>query len=126
MMDSKEEICPFCDARQAVLENELAYARYDGFPVNDGHLLLVPRRHVSDYFDTTEAEKQALQELLERGKSLLDGEKSPDGYNFGVNCGQAAGQTVMHVHVHLIPRYDGDMDDPRGGIRGVIPKKQKY
>ena len=108
------------------MENELAYARYDGFPVNDGHLLLVPRRHVSDYFDTTEAEKQALQELLERGKSLLDGEKSPDGYNFGVNCGQAAGQTVMHVHVHLIPRYDGDMDDPRGGIRGVIPKKQKY
>jgi len=118
--------CPFCDASQAVLENELAYARYDGFPVNDGHLLIVPRRHVSDYFDTTEAEKQALQELLERGKFLLDGEKSPDGYNLGVNCGQAAGETIMHTHIHLIPRYRGDMDDPRGGVRGVIPEKQKY
>jgi diadenosine tetraphosphate (Ap4A) HIT family hydrolase len=81
---------------------------------------------VADYFDMTPEEKTAVMELVEQGKALLDQELKPDGYNVGINSGSAAGQTVMHAHVHLIPRYRGDTDDPRGGVRGVIPEKQKY
>jgi len=81
---------------------------------------------VADYFDMTPEEKTAVMELVEQGKALLDRELKPDGYNVGINSGLAAGQTVMHAHVHLIPRYRADTDDPRGGVRGVIPEKQKY
>ena len=82
--------------------------------------------HVADYFDMTPEEKTAVMELVEQGKALLDRELKPDGYNVGINSGLAAGQTIMHAHVHLIPRYRADTDDPRGGVRGVIPEKQKY
>ena len=81
---------------------------------------------MADYFDMTPEEKTAVMELVGQGKALLDQELKPDGYNVGINSGSAAGQTVMHAHVHLIPRYRGDTDDPRGGVRGVIPEKQKY
>ena len=120
------ENCPFCEQSEQILSNKLAYARYDNYPVTDGHILIIPTRHVSDYFDLFPDEKTAIFNLLEQAKQLLDKEKQPDGYNIGINVGEAAGQTVWHVHVHLIPRYKNDMEDPRGGVRGVIPEKQKY
>jgi diadenosine tetraphosphate (Ap4A) HIT family hydrolase len=109
-----------------LLDNALAFARYDDNPVSPGHVLILPYRHVADYFDTTQAERHAMLDLIEAAKRLLDREHEPDGYNLGINCGEAAGQSVPHVHYHLIPRYLGDMENPRGGVRGVIPDKQKY
>ena len=118
--------CLFCHPRETVLGNELVFARYDDFPVSPGHLLLIPHRHVASYFDLTTAEKQALWQLLDEAKILLDREHGPGGYNVGINCGPVAGQSVPHVHLHLMPRYVGDVPDPRGGVRAVIPAKQKY
>ncbi len=118
--------CPFCASNKYILSNDLAYARYDKYPVNDGHLLIIPFRHVSDFFDLTKDERNAMFELVDEAKILLDKKYKPDGYNIGINVGEAAGQTVWHVHVHVIPRYKDDMEDPRGGVRGVIPGKQKY
>ncbi len=118
--------CPFCTPENIVLSNELAYAIFDIYPVNKGHLLIIPKRHVSDFFDTTTEEREAINELLEQGKSLLEEKYQPDGYNIGINCGETAGQTIFHVHVHLIPRFEGDMENPRGGVRGVIPEKRIY
>lgn len=121
-----QDTCPFCDSEVAILKNELAYARYDIYPVNEGHILVVPFRHASDFFDLTNEERVAIFKLVDESKALLDKEHKPDGYNIGMNVGEAAGQTVWHVHVHVIPRYNNDMTDPRGGVRGVIPEKQKY
>ncbi len=118
--------CPFCATEGAVLGNDLAYARLDKYPVTPGHLLILPRRHVATWFDANADERQALLALLEQGRRLLDEQHAPDGYNIGINVGEAAGQTVMHLHVHLIPRYRGDVANPRGGVRGVIPSRQNY
>jgi diadenosine tetraphosphate (Ap4A) HIT family hydrolase len=118
--------CPFCAAEGAFLGNELAYARYDRYPVTPGHLLIIPRRHVADFFDVTDAERAALWDLAGQAHALLRRERNPDGFNIGINVGAAAGQTVFHVHMHLIPRYRGDVGNPRGGVRGVIPAKQSY
>lgn len=121
-------MCPFCtlipDA--IVLENDLAKAFYDKYPVHEGHLLIVPKRHAETYFDVTPEEILAIHELVKQGKELIDEEHSPDGYNIGVNVGSYGGQTVMHLHFHLIPRYKGDVDDPRGGIRKAIPNLVPY
>ena len=87
---------------------------------------MVPHRVYADYFDSTEEEIVGLQALVVAAQKLLDEKYSPDGFNVGINCGVAAGQTVPHMHIHVIPRYKDDMDDPRGGVRGVIPSKQKY
>lgn len=119
--------CIFCDMKDNyILENNLAYAIYDKYPVGTGHMLIIPKRHVKDFFDITKEEREAIFELVDKAKELLDEEYLPDAYNVGINCGEEAGQTVMHMHVHLIPRYEGDTHDPRGGVRGVIPKKMKY
>jgi diadenosine tetraphosphate (Ap4A) HIT family hydrolase len=118
--------CPFCDASGEVAGNALAYARFDAHPVNPGHLLLLTRRHAEHWFEATADERAALLELVDAGKRLLDERYRPDGYNIGINVGEAAGQTVMHLHVHLIPRYRGDVPEPRGGVRGVIPARQSY
>jgi diadenosine tetraphosphate (Ap4A) HIT family hydrolase len=118
--------CPFCEIAEPVLHSDLAFAVFDKYPVNPGHLLLLPRRHVATWFEATAAEQAALLALLDEGKRLLDGRYRPDGYNIGINVGDAAGQTVMHLHVHLIPRHRGDCADPRGGVRGVIPARQSY
>lgn len=118
--------CIFCKMKDYILENELAYAIYDKYPVGKGHMLFIPKRHVKDFFDITKEEREAIFELIDEGKKLLDKKYSPDSYNVGINCGEHAGQTIMHVHVHLIPRYIGDMKDPTGGVRGVIPEKMKY
>lgn len=108
------------------MDNTLAYARFDKYPVNPGHALIIPFRHFSSVFEATKDEREAMWDLIENVKVFLDGRYSPDGYNLGVNCGTSAGQTVMHLHIHIIPRYTGDMENPRGGVRGVIPEKRVY
>lgn len=120
--------CPFCNPGPTAikLSNQLSYAREDGFPVSPGHLLIIPLRHVSDFFDLTEEERTAMFELLWVAKKHLSEALKPGGFNVGVNAGEVAGQTVMHVHLHLIPRYAGDVPDPRGGVRWVIPEKGRY
>ncbi len=120
--------CPFCDlrGREILAENALAAAFPDGFPVNPGHTLIVPRRHVPTWFDASREEQLAILELADRVKARLDAELKPDGYNGGFNAGPAAGQTVSHLHLHLIPRFDGDVDDPTGGVRFVIPARGNY
>lgn len=120
--------CPFCNPskEEIVLANDLCYARYDNYPVSPGHLLVIPYRHVADFFDATDEEQAALLALVREAKTLLDERFLPAGYNIGVNVRAAAGQTVMHLHVHVIPRYAGDMEDPRGGVRGAIPERRVY
>lgn len=108
------------------MEKPLAYVKRDGYPLTDGHALVIPRRHVATFFDTTAEERQAMLELLDEVKALLDARSRPDGYNIGFNDGVAAGQTVMHLHIHIIPRYAGDTSDPRGGIRWIFPDKAAY
>lgn len=125
-MNERVQDCPFCSPDNLLFENALAYVKPDKFPVNPGHLLIISRRHVADFFLTTDAEKAALLALLDQAKRYLDGKHAPAGYNIGINVGETAGQTIMHVHLHLIPRYHGDLDNPRGGVRGVIPSRQSY
>lgn len=124
----KDAGCIFCNLPQSekIAESDLCFAMFDGFPVSKGHVLIIPKRHVADYFDLTDEEIMAMQHMMKEIKERLDEEFSPDGYNVGVNVNEAAGQTVFHVHMHLIPRYRGDVENPRGGVRGVIPHKQKY
>lgn len=121
--------CPFCNPeieRELIVESATAYSIYDKFPVNDGHALIIPKRHTKDFFDLTFKEQSACLFMLNKVKIEVGKRFKPDGFNIGVNVGETAGQTVPHVHIHLIPRYDGDVEDPKGGIRGVIPHKQKY
>ncbi|HJJ36870.1 MAG TPA: HIT family protein [Methanocorpusculum sp.] len=120
------ESCPFCSCDRILFENAFAYVREDAYPVSPGHLLIISKRHVSDWFSLSAEEQRAMIELLDRAKTYLDSRYHPDGYNAGVNCGEAAGQTVFHVHLHLIPRYAGDCPEPRGGIRGAIRSRQSY
>lgn len=123
---SQHPNCPFCGEPDFIIENELAFADYDSYPVSAGHCLVIPRRHIAEYFDVTATEKAAIWELVDELKGIIEREFSPDGYNIGVNVGAAAGQSIPHVHIHVIPRYAGDVKDPQGGVRGVIPHKQKY
>lgn len=120
--------CPFCPppAERVVVTSELAVAIRDGYPVSPGHTLVIPKRHVASLSDVTIDEAKALWALLAEVRAGLDAELKPAGYNVGVNDGRAAGQTVMHLHVHLIPRFVGDRPDPRGGVRWVIPERADY
>jgi diadenosine tetraphosphate (Ap4A) HIT family hydrolase len=124
----KQSECPFCSPSEdeMIIKDRLCYSRWDKFPVSKGHILIIPFRHVSSYFDTTHDEKKSIAKLIEACKKILDQQFSPDGYNIGVNVGEPAGQTVMHCHIHIIPRYIGDIENPRGGVRGVIPHKREY
>lgn len=117
--------CPFC-LQESFLETEYCYARWDKYPVNRGHALIIPKRHVNTWFDVNIKEQHDALLLLDKVRDYLDVKFSPNGFNIGLNCGSSAGQTVMHSHMHVIPRYKNDMDDPTGGVRGVIPSKQKY
>jgi diadenosine tetraphosphate (Ap4A) HIT family hydrolase len=121
--------CAFCELpiSRIIAENELAAAFRDGFPVTEHHTLIIPKRHVSDYFELFQPERNAMQALMEEQRALiLDVDPSVTAFNIGVNAGGDAGQTIFHCHMHLIPRRTGDVQDPRGGVRGVIPSKQKY
>ena len=124
---SKE--CIFCEldeTHEVIYKGKVWTAIMDGFPVSEGHTLLIPNRHVETYFDLTTFEMMSLNLAIKNVKEILDNRYHPDGYNIGMNCGEAAGQTVMHCHVHIIPRYKGDVENPRGGVRGVIPNKKEY
>lgn len=120
--------CTFCDIDPArmVGEDQFAFAIRDGFPISAGHTLIIPRRHIASFFDATSAERTALLSLLDAARDVLMNELAPAGFNIGINDGPAAGQTVPHLHIHLIPRFDGDMADPRGGVRWVIPALADY
>ena len=122
--------CLFCDLvkhkEKIIYENDKFYAIYDSFPVNLGHVLIISKRHVLDYFGLDEQEILALDQAIREVKAITDKLYKPNGYNIGINNGEVAGQSIMHLHVHLIPRYLGDCKNPRGGVRGVIPEKQKY
>ena len=117
---------PFFDDREHLFENSIGFVIYDNFPVNQGHSLIVPKRVYPNFFDSTKEEIEGLNELIFKTKEYLDKKFQPQGYNIGINCGRVSGQTIGHVHIHLIPRYKNDVEDPRGGVRGVIPSKQKY
>ena len=119
--------CLFCkDAKGVSLDHELAYSARDTYAVSPGHTLVIPRRHVASFFDLTPEEVQACMDLISEEKKLLDAEFQPDGYNIGVNIGPAAGQSIFHVHIHIIPRYEGDVENPQGGVRHVIPRNAHY
>ncbi|MEE9323516.1 MAG: HIT family protein [Candidatus Aenigmarchaeota archaeon] len=122
--------CRFCDPvyqkERNDLENEHFFANFDKHPVSKGHMKLIPKRHVDSFFDLTHEEVKALYDLLKKAKKMLDEKFHPDGYSIGINEGKAAGQTKFHLHVHLIPRYFGDVPDPTGGVRNVIPEKGNY
>jgi diadenosine tetraphosphate (Ap4A) HIT family hydrolase len=121
--------CLFCGERaqvDALAANELAIALVAGFPVSPGHALIVPRRHEPDFFSLSAEEQAAVIALVNPVRAVLDRQFSPDGYNLGVNAGRAAGQTIMHTHLHVIPRYAGDVPEPRGGVRWVLPETARY
>ncbi len=120
--------CPFCNPSPSDIKfsNELCYAREDAFPVSPGHMLIIPFRHIADFFEIKDDERMAMFELLWLVRDRALEALSPGGFNVGVNAGEVAGQTVMHVHLHLIPRFKGDVADPRGGVRWIIPAKARY
>lgn len=121
--------CPFCRlSRQVevICETATCLAFYDGYPVSPGHALIIPKRHVASYFDLTNHEREAMNVMAQYVKRKIDERFHPDGYNIGININEAAGQSVFHCHMHIIPRYKGDVKNPKGGVRGVVPNKQKY
>ena len=120
--------CIFCnlDKNQILFENELALAFFDAMPVSKGHTLIIPKRHSENYFELTKEEISAMFELSLKVKEYLDKEYHPDGYNVGFNVREAGGQSVIHTHMHVIPRYKGDVEHPRGGIRKVVKIKDHY
>ena len=124
------EECLFCTEAyrsRAIARQGTVFAVPDGFPVTPGHLLIIPLRHTADFFSMTPEERDDLEELLILMKDrILEGDPAVTGFNIGVNCGVSAGQSIMHAHVHLIPRRDGDTANPKGGVRGVIPGKRGY
>ena len=125
-------MCIFCDLIKSIDKDRVIYqdstwiAILDGYPVSEGHTLLIPKRHCETYFDLDLVESDSLAAAIKVVKAILDARYKPNGYNIGANCGEAAGQTVPHCHIHIIPRYNRDVENPRGGVRGVIPNKQNY
>ena len=128
MVNDKQPACPFCnsDNSRIVQTNSHAIAIYDGYPVSPGHCLIIPKRHIASFFEATRDEQTAMLNLLTDMCEVLKKDHNPDGFNIGINDGTAAGQTVMHLHIHLIPRYLDDMPDPRGGVRWIFPDKAAY
>jgi diadenosine tetraphosphate (Ap4A) HIT family hydrolase len=127
-VDTQPAECPFCNINDdsVVLQSETAFAIHDGYPISPDHTLVISRQHVATLFELPRHEQLALWDLVDKVRERLIEEHHPDGFNIGLNDGVAAGQTVPHVHIHVIPRYDGDVPDPRGGIRWVIPDKAPY
>ena len=121
--------CLFCNSKISgiALENEFAYVSYDTYPVSELHCLIIPKRHVMDYFELTNEELIACNDLIRIIKEdILDKDKTVKAFNIGTNVGKISGQSIMHCHIHLIPRREGDVENPQGGVRSVIPKKQHY
>ena len=123
------EYCIFCNVNDEKIidQSENFIFVFDNYPINEGHLLIISRKHINDFFDLRVEERFELNENISKAKRIIEKRfPKPDGYNIGMNCGEAAGQTIMHFHCHVIPRYKGDMEDPRGGVRNVIPAKGNY
>jgi len=121
--------CLFCNTKESGIaaENEFAYASYDSYPVSDFHCLIIPKRHVKDYFEMSDQELLACNDLIKKIKNeILAKDKTVKAFNIGTNAGKISGQSIMHCHIHLIPRREGDVANPQGGVRSVIPKKQHY
>ena len=121
--------CLFCATKNEdiIEENELAYATFDSYPVSNHHCLIIPKRHVKDYFELNAEEITACDQLIKKIKNSVENDDNTvKGFNIGINSGEAAGQSIMHCHIHLIPRRNGDVENPQGGVRGVIPSKQHY
>ena len=119
--------CIFCNLKdRTLLESKCGILIFDMFPISLGHSLIIPKRHINSFFECEPSEYSDLLALMTQAKKLLDEKYSPDGYNIGINDNIAAGQTIRHLHIHLIPRYKGDVNDPRGGVRWIIPNKAKY
>ena len=127
-MASPKKPCPFCapPGVQILLEGEQAMVLWDTHPVSPGHVLIVPRRHVASLFDSTAPEREDMLCLADEAHRILVAKHAPDGFNLGINDGLAAGQSVPHLHLHMIPRYRGDVPDPRGGVRWIIAERAKY
>ena len=126
---NKKADCPFChldDSTEILLENATFILKFDRYPVADGHLLLIPRRHVESFIQLNNDEVRGFFELLKKAQERLLEKFKPDGFTIGINQGEAAGQTIEHLHIHLIPRYHGDVDNPEGGVRKIIPNKVIY
>ncbi len=126
-----KDYCLFCDRSNSekhkiIDENDLFYARWDNFPVSKGHAEIVPKRHIESFFDLTDNELIQLFDLLKKVKGIIQNKYNPDAYNIGINDGEEAGRTIRHLHLHIIPRYKGDVENPRGGIRHIILGKGNY
>jgi diadenosine tetraphosphate (Ap4A) HIT family hydrolase len=123
------EQCRFCisrPGRRVMIEGKYGFAAWDRHPASPGHFLVIPYRHFSDYFDISDEEREELWRLVAEGKKMADEKYNPDGYNIGINVGRWAGQSIPHLHIHVIPRYRGDVENPKGGVRGVIPQNRLY
>ena len=121
--------CLFCNIKESGVahENDFAYASYDSYPVSKDHCLIIPKRHIVDYFDLSKKELIACDELIKIVKSeIVKKDQTVKGFNIGTNIGKASGQSIFHCHIHLIPRREGDVENPQGGVRSVIPNKQHY
>ncbi len=121
--------CLFCNIKESgnIYENDLAYASYDSYPVSENHCLIIPRRHIKDYFDLSNEELVACNDIIKVMKNkILNKDQKVKGFNIGINIGKVSGQSIFHCHIHLIPRRDGDVENPQGGVRSVIPMKQHY
>ena len=128
-MKNPNNPCLFCSTKKEdiIEENEFAYATFDSYPVSSHHSLIIPKRHVKEYFELSEEELTGCNQLVKKVKIKVENnDKSIKGFNIGVNSGKEAGQSIMHCHIHLIPRREGDVENPQGGVRGVIPSKQHY
>lgn len=123
--------CLFCDRNnkkehKIILENDFCYVRWDNFPVSKGHLEIVPKSHIESFFDLNNEQLVQIQQILKEAKNFIQKKYNPDAYNIGVNEGEAAGRTINHLHIHLIPRYKGDVENPRGGVRNIISGHGDY
>ena len=121
--------CLFCNTEDSsfTVQNELAYASYDTYPVSKYHCLIIPKRHIKDFFELTDEELVACNDLIRKVKDeVIKKDPNIDGFNLGTNIGRVSGQSILHCHFHLIPRREGDVDNPQGGVRSVIPNKQHY
>ena len=128
-MSNPNNPCIFCkiDKKNIIFENDYAYASYDSYPVSKFHSLIIPKRHISDFFELKENELVSCYEIIRHVKAMIEKkDKFVKGFNIGTNAGLISGQTIMHCHIHVIPRRKGDVDNPQGGVRGVIPLKQHY
>lgn len=121
--------CRFCvskPGRLVMIEGKYGFAAWDRHPASDGHFLVIPYRHFASYFDINDDERDELWSMVVKGRKLVEEKYQPDGYNIGINVGKWAGQSIPHLHIHVIPRYKGDVENPKGGVRGVIPSKKQY